>query len=117
MTVFTKIINREIQANRVYEDENALAFHDTDPQAPIHVLVIPKKEVKDLQSCDAETMGFLLSATQAVAKKLKLDESGYRVVINVGSDAGQEVPHLHLHILGGTKLGHIHHQDRTRKDS
>ncbi|MDR1451582.1 MAG: histidine triad nucleotide-binding protein [Helicobacteraceae bacterium] len=117
MTVFTKIVNREIAANRVYEDEHTLAFHDSDPQTPIHILVIPKKEVKDLQSCDGETIGYLLAAAQSVAKKLKLDESGYRVVINNGRDAGQEILHLHLHILGGAKLGHIHHRDRTRKDS
>ncbi|MDR2151457.1 MAG: histidine triad nucleotide-binding protein [Helicobacteraceae bacterium] len=117
MTIFTKIINREIAANRVYEDDHTLAFHDVDPQAPVHILVIPKKEVKDFQSCDSETIGYLLYAAQAVAKKLKLDESGYRVVINNGRDAGQEIAHLHLHILGGAKLGHIRHQDRTKRDS
>ncbi|MDR3347543.1 MAG: histidine triad nucleotide-binding protein [Helicobacteraceae bacterium] len=114
MNIFMKIVNHEIPANRVYEDEHTLAFHDVDPQAPVHILVIPKKEVKDFQSCDSETIGYLLYASQAVAKKLKLDESGYRVVINNGRDAGQEIAHLHLHVLGGTKLGHIHHQDRTK---
>ncbi|MDR3163100.1 MAG: histidine triad nucleotide-binding protein [Helicobacteraceae bacterium] len=114
MTIFTKIINHEIAANRVYEDDFTLAFHDIDPQAPIHILVIPKKEIADLQSCDGETVSYLLNAVQLVAKKMKLDEAGYRVVINNGRDAGQEVEHLHFHILGGTKLGHIHHQDRTK---
>ena len=97
MNVFLKIINHEIAVNRVYEDDWTLAFHDIDPQAPIHILVIPKNEVADFQSLDAETMGHLLFAAQQVAKKMKLDESGYRVVINNGKDAGQEVPHGHLH--------------------
>ncbi|GHV03983.1 histidine triad nucleotide-binding protein [Campylobacterota bacterium] len=117
MSIFTKIINHEIPANRVYEDDYTLAFHDVDPQAPIHILVIPKKEVAHLQDLDGETMTHLLFAVQQVAKKLKLDERGYRVVINNGADAGQEVPHVHLHLLGGTKLGHIHHQDRTHTAS
>lgn len=116
MSVFMKIINHEIPANRVYEDEHTLAFHDIDPQAPVHVLVIPKTEIKDFQSLDHKTMGHLLHAAQQVATKMGLDKSGYRVVINNGADAGQEVPHVHLHLLGGTKLGHIHHQDRTHRD-
>ncbi|MGE4295139.1 MAG: histidine triad nucleotide-binding protein [Campylobacterales bacterium] len=113
MSVFMKIVNHEIPANRVYEDEHTLAFHDIDPQAPVHVLVIPKKEIKDFQSLDTQTMSHLLHAAQQVALKMGLDKSGYRVIVNNGADAGQEVPHVHLHILGGAKLGHIHHQDRT----
>ena len=116
MSVFTKIINHEIPADRVHEDEHTLAFHDIDPQAPVHILVIPKKEIVDFQSLDSTTMGHLLKAVKEVAVKMGLDKSGYRVVINNGADAGQEVAHVHLHILGGTKLGHIHHQDRTHKD-
>jgi len=115
MNIFQKIIRGEIPCNKVYEDDHTLAFHDIDPQAPIHVLVIPKNDVENIQSCDAETMGHLLTSVQKVAKLLMLDESGYRVISNNGADAGQEVPHLHFHILGGTKLGHIHHQDRTHK--
>ena len=117
MSLFTKIIHHEIPANRVYEDEHTLAIHDIDPQAPVHLLVIPKREIVDFQSLDSETMGHLLHAVQQVAIKMGLDKSGYRVVVNNGTDAGQEVAHVHLHILGGAKLGHVHHTDRTHKDS
>jgi len=116
MNIFEKIIDKKIPANIVYEDEYALAFHDIDPQAPIHILVIPKKKgIKGIQDVDAATMGHLATAIQNVASELGLDKSGYRVITNNGDDAGQEVPHLHFHILGGNKLGHIHHQDNTHK--
>lgn len=116
MNIFEKIIDKKIPANIVYEDENTLAFHDIDPQAPLHILVIPKKKgIVGIQNVDAATMGHLVIAIQNIATKLGLDKSGYRVITNNGNDAGQEVPHLHFHILGGTKLGHIHHQDNTHK--
>lgn len=116
MNIFEKIIAGEIPCDKEYEDDHTLAFHDIDPQAPVHILVIPKKSgIQGLQDCDAETMGHMLAAVQNVAKRLKLDESGYRVVTNNGADAGQEVPHLHFHILGGARLGHIHHRDETHK--
>jgi len=114
MNIFEKIIDKKIPANFVYEDEHTLAFHDIDPQAPVHILVIPKKKgIKGIQDVDAETMGHMTKAVQNVAKELGLDVSGYRVITNNGDDAGQEVPHLHFHILGGTRLGHIHHKDET----
>ncbi len=106
MTVFKKILDREIPAKIVYEDEQCLAFHDIDPKAPIHVLLIPKREIPtldDVQPQDAALMGHLLATIPKIARKLGLDR-GYRVVINCKEDAGQAVPHIHLHLLGGRTL-------------
>jgi len=105
-TIFKKIIDGEIPANVVFEDEDCLAFHDVSPQAPVHVLVIPKKEVLNvaaLEDGDQELAGKLLMVVRDVAKKLGL-ENGYRVIANCGSDGGQSVDHLHFHILGGRAL-------------
>ena len=102
-TIFQKIIDREIPADIVYEDDQCLAFRDVSPQAPTHVLLIPKKEipsVDDLTPEDHALAGHLLLTAQRVAQQLGLDD-GYRLVVNNGRAAGQEVPHLHLHILGG----------------
>lgn len=101
-TIFGKIIRREIPADIVYEDDLALAFKDVTPQAPTHILVIPKKPIPRLsesQSEDTELMGHLLMTVKKVAEQANL-RNGYRVVINNGADAGQSVDHLHLHILG-----------------
>ena len=106
-TVFKKIIDGEINANIIYEDEWCLAFHDLSPQAPVHVLVIPKKEVVNvaaLQEEDRELAGYLLLAIGKVGRQLGLESAGYRVVANCGSDGGQSVNHLHFHILGGRQL-------------
>ena len=106
-TIFTKIINREIPADIIYEDDWCLAFHDISAQAPIHVLVIPKKEivnVADLQDEDTALAGKLLLAAGKVARQLGVAESGYRVVANCGADGGQSVDHLHLHVLAGRAL-------------
>lgn len=106
-TIFGKIIRKEIPAKIVHEDEHCLAFHDVAPQAPVHVLVIPKKpivSIAQLQPEDAALMGHLLVTIQQVAKLLNLADSGYRVVANSGSDGGQSVDHLHFHILGGRPL-------------
>ena len=103
--IFTKIINREIPADIVYEDEHCLAFKDINPQAPVHVLLIPKKEItsaQEVQPEDKELMGHLMTKIPEIAKKLNLFT--YRLVVNTGEDAGQTVFHLHLHILGGRKL-------------
>ena len=114
--VFEKIIDKEIPANIVYEDEWTMAFHDIYPQAPIHILVIPKKKgIKCFQEVDFDTMTHLTKAIKEVAKKLSLDKSGYRLITNNGKDAGQEIEHLHFHILGGGKLGHLNHKDETHK--
>ncbi|MGP1449884.1 MAG: histidine triad nucleotide-binding protein [Wolinella sp.] len=104
MTIFEKIVAGEIPCNKVHENDEFLAFHDINPKAPIHVLAIPKKWVKDLQDVDASQMVGMTLFIQEVAKKLGLDKAGYRVVTNIGYDGGQEVPHLHFHILGGTRL-------------
>lgn len=103
-TIFSKIISREIPAEIVFESETVLAFRDINPQAPVHILVIPKKPVKDVPSLldsDREMLGDLLLAARDIANGEGLSENGYRLVINSGSDGGQTVFHLHLHILGG----------------
>ena len=106
MTIFEKIIAREIPAKVIWEDEDAIAFHDVDPQAPVHVLIVPKKAVPRLADAsdeDAALLGKLLLVARDVAKKLELS-SGYRVVVNCGPDAGESVPHLHVHLLGKRSL-------------
>ena len=104
--LFTKIINREIPADIVYEDEICLAFKDINPQAPVHILLIPKKEIaslKDAADGDQALLGHLLLKASHIAKEQKLE--GYRVALNTGASAGQTVFHLHLHILGGRNMG------------
>ena len=105
-TIFSKIIRQEIPVDIVYEDDLALAFKDIHPQAPVHILVIPKKPIPtlaDAESQDHALLGHLLLTAKRVAKEAGL-ENGYRVVINTGDDGGQTVHHLHLHILGGRQL-------------
>ena len=105
-TVFGKIIRREIPADIVYEDELAIAFKDINPQAPVHILVVPKQAIAklaDAESHDHRLMGHLLLTVKRVAEQAGLT-NGYRVVINTGTDAGQTVYHLHLHILGGRQM-------------
>jgi len=102
-TIFKRIIDREIPAKIVYEDDRCLAFEDVNPQAPVHILVVPKKEISsmaDLGEGDTALAGHLLVVIQKLAAQRKLDD-GYRVVVNCGPDAGQTVPHLHYHLLGG----------------
>jgi histidine triad (HIT) family protein len=106
-TIFSKIIRREIPADIVYEDDHVLAFRDVAPQAPTHVLVIPKEPLTDLLDAGPDhtlLLGQLMQAAAHVARALGLAESGFRVVANVGPDAGQSVDHLHLHVLGGRQL-------------
>lgn len=106
-TIFQKIIDREIPANIVYEDDQCLAFRDIAPQAPTHVLVIPKQPIIGLaavEEVDGPLLAHLLLVARNLARELKLD-GGYRVVINQGADGGQSVDHLHLHLLGGRSLG------------
>ena len=102
MTIFEKIIAREIPAKVAYEDGDVLAFHDVNPQAPVHVLVVPKRLIARLDNAKPEDevlLGKLLLAAKKVANDLGLT-NGYRVVINNGPDGGESVPHLHVHILG-----------------
>ncbi len=106
-TIFGKIVRREIPADIVYEDDQVLAFRDVSPQAPVHVLVIPKKPLVNLLDATPEhtlLLGQLMQAAAHVARTLGLDGDGFRVVVNVGRDGGQTVDHLHLHVLGGRPL-------------
>ncbi len=107
-TIFDKIIRKEIPANIVFENDDVLAFKDISPKAPVHILVIPKRaipRVSDVKgSEDAALLGKLFDAANQVAAEAGLNESGFRIVINCGPDGGQEVEHLHLHVLGGRKM-------------
>ncbi|MFY9986194.1 MAG: histidine triad nucleotide-binding protein [Chthoniobacterales bacterium] len=107
MTLFEKIVAREIPAKVVFEDDEILAFHDVNPQAPVHVLVIPKRvipRIAEAQPADAPLLGRLLLTAKQVASDLGLSESGYRLVINSGRNGGETVPHLHVHVLGGRSM-------------
>lgn len=107
-TIFSKIIAKEIPADIVYEDDLVLAFKDINPQAPVHILIIPKKEistVNDVTAEDEAALGRLFVVAAKIAKEQEIDESGYRLMVNVNKDGGQEVFHLHMHLLGGRGLG------------
>ena len=107
-TIFHKIIRREIPADIVYEDELVLAFRDINPVSPTHILVIPKKtlpSLKEVQEGDKHLLGHMLATCSSIAREQKIDEDGYRVVINAGENGGQTVFQLHMHVLGGRALG------------
>jgi histidine triad (HIT) family protein len=107
-TIFSKIIAKEIPANIVYEDDLVLAFKDIAPQAPTHILIIPKKEIptaNDVTAEDEAMLGRLFTVAAKIAKEQGIDASGYRLMVNVNKDGGQEVFHLHMHLLGGRPLG------------
>ena len=107
-TIFSKIINREIPANIVYEDEKVLAFRDINPQAPVHILIIPKVEIPTVKELNGkehgELLGALIDTANAIAKSENISENGFRLVLNCGNDGGQEVYHLHMHLLGGRQM-------------
>jgi len=105
--IFCKIATREIPAKVVYEDDRVLAFEDTNPKAPVHVLIIPRRHIASLNDPvdDPALLGHLLAVGGQVAKEMKVDETGFRIVINTNADAGQTVFHLHVHVLGGRVLG------------
>ena len=108
MTLFEKIIAREIPADIVFEDDQVIAFRDINPKAPTHILIIPKKPIPRISEAkpeDHQVLGHLLLKAAEVAEKLGLKSGGYRLVFNNGPDAGEAVPHLHCHILGGRRLG------------
>ena len=108
MNLFEKIIAREIAADIVYEDEYSLAFRDINPAAPVHCLVIPKRCIERIAHArddDRDLLGHLMMVAARVAKQEGLEAGGYRLVVNNGEDAGQSVFHLHIHVLGGRKLG------------
>ncbi len=107
--LFCKIIRREIHSKIAFEDDQVFAFYDIEPSAPVHILFVPKKHVDSIQGVGAEDGVVSLLADRAVktAEKLAIDQTGYRLLINYGPDAGQTVHHLHLHLLGGAKLSHL----------
>jgi histidine triad (HIT) family protein len=108
MCVFCKIVRKEIPAKVVYEDEKVMAFHDINPQAPVHVLVIPKEHIPTLNNLEEkhkELIGHIFLVIKEIAKELGIAESGYRVLVNCNRDGGQEIYHLHFHLLGGKPLG------------
>ncbi len=103
-TLFTKIINREIPADIVYEDEHVVAFRDIDPKAPTHIVIVPRQEISGVAALpDSGDHLYLLNAAKKIAEQEGLT-NGYRLVINQGEDAGQSVDHLHMHLLGGRPL-------------
>ncbi|QCZ94555.1 histidine triad nucleotide-binding protein [Salinimonas iocasae] len=116
-TIFTKIINREIDAEILYEDEQALAFKDINPQAPVHFLVIPKKAIatiNDITKQDRELVGHLSVVAAKVADEMGIAEEGYRTVMNCNEFGGQSVYHIHLHVLGGKLLGWPPYTDKPK---
>ena len=107
-TLFTKIINREIPADIVYENENVIAFKDINPVAPIHILVVPKKEIPTVNDITEEDTPYLVEmyrAIREITKEFNIAEDGYRIITNCNKNGGQEVYHLHFHILGGEPIG------------
>ena len=107
MTLFEQIINREVPAQIIHEDDQCVAFRDINPQAPIHVLVIPKKAIPrlgEVTDSDKGLLGHLLLTAAEVAKREGVAENGYRLVVNQGWHAGESVPHLHVHVLGGRQM-------------
>ncbi|MBK7629773.1 MAG: histidine triad nucleotide-binding protein [Ignavibacteriales bacterium] len=108
VTIFSKIINKEIPADIVFESENVLAFKDINPQAPVHILIIPKIEISkvtDIKGTEhANLLGKMIDAANKIAKDMGIAEDGFRLVFNCGDNGGQEVYHLHLHLLGGRKM-------------
>ncbi len=108
MCLFCKIVAREIPSEVVLEDENFLCFKDINPVAKVHMVVVPKQHIKSFAQISSEVMSNMTIFIQTLSKKLGLDKNGYRVITNIGSDGGQEIKHLHFHILGGEKLTHIY---------
>lgn len=107
-TIFSKIIAKEIPADIVYEDDLVLAFRDIAPQAPVHILIIPKKEiptVNDVEEADEAVLGRLFTAAAKIARAEGIAQDGYRLIVNCNNHGGQEVFHLHMHLLGGRSLG------------
>lgn len=107
-TIFSKIIRQEIPANIIYQDDKVTAFYDISPRAPVHILIIPNKvipTINDVKEEDEVTLGHMITVAARLAKREKIDESGYRLIINCNKDGGQEVFHVHMHLLGGKPMG------------
>ncbi|WP_415902983.1 histidine triad nucleotide-binding protein [Neptuniibacter sp. QD29_5] len=116
--LFCKIINKEIPAEIIYEDEHVIAFNDISPQAPTHALIIPRKHIatlNDISAEDTEIVGHMVKTASTIAKQLGIDESGYRTVFNCNSDGGQTVYHIHLHLLGGKPMGWPPYQEKMKE--
>lgn len=106
--IFCKIINKEMKAKIIHEDEEILVFHDINPQAPVHVLVVPKKHISlltELREEDQKLIGKMIYQAKEVAQELGIASRGFRLVLNNGPDANQTVPHIHLHVIGGRRMG------------
>ena len=107
-TIFKKIIDKEIPSDIIFEDDSVIAFSDINPVAPVHILIIPKKEIptlNDISENDKEIIGELFIAAKKIAEKFKVNKTGYRIIFNCNEDAGQTVYHIHMHLLAGRKLG------------
>ena len=104
MCIFCEIIKGNIPSKKVLEDENFLAFYDINPIAPIHILIIPKEHIESFNELDGELMAKMTNFIKQVAKEVNVFEDGYRLITNINDNGGQEVKHLHFHLLGGTKL-------------
>lgn len=108
MTIFSKIIKGEVPADIVHQDELVTAFKDINPQAPVHILIVPNKQiatVDDVTEADAETLGHMFVVARQIARDQGIADTGYRLIVNCRDDGGQEVYHLHMHLLGGRSLG------------
>ncbi|KFA59440.1 histidine triad nucleotide-binding protein [Gilliamella sp. Choc4-2] len=109
-TIFSKIIRREVPADIVFHDDKVTAFRDISPQAPIHILIIPNKlipTINDITEEDETMLGHMVTVAAKIAKQEGIDETGYRLIMNCNKDAGQEVFHIHMHLLGGKNLGRL----------
>jgi histidine triad (HIT) family protein len=105
--IFCKIVNKEIPSEKVYEDENILAFEDINPKAPVHILLVPKLHFTSLNEIPEDKKGLIgdmLLAAKKIAAQKKIDKKGYRIVLNTGKESGQEVSHIHFHLLGGRRM-------------
>jgi len=111
MCLFCKIVNKEIPSNIILENDKFIAFHDINPKAPIHILAIPKIHIDSFNDVDSSLMADMSSFIQDIAKEVKIEKSGYRVITNIGENGGQEIQHLHFHVLGGAKLKWGHFSD------
>jgi len=106
-TIFDKIVNREIPADIIFEDDDIIAFNDINPQAPVHILIVPKKRIKTLNDIsieDEQLVGRMFIVAKFLANKTNISESGYRTIFNCNDDGGQTIYHIHLHLLGGRPL-------------
>ncbi len=111
MCLFCKIVRNEIPSNKILEDDEFVAFHDINPKAPLHILAIPKIHVDSFNEVSPELMAKMTTFIQKIVQEVKIEKSGYRVITNIGDNGGQEVKHLHFHILGGAKLKWDHFSD------